>query len=270
MATHGSHGAGPIELGSYLFTLVEPERGCEVEYNRWYERDHFYAGCMTLAHNFAGDRFVATASLKKLRYPAESQLTPDIMTGSYLAIYWVLKGYHDEWNQQSVERVLTLHENGRMFNQRAHIHTALYEHTWAHRPDDRGTPAELALDRGYDGIVVTVGELAEGRTQDEVEAWFRDEWEPQAFAAPWGPDLIVSGAPLPLLEDSPVKLPMPDHPDRVFMSIHFLLHDPAEGWDDGWARFGEQLEASGIATHLWTAPFIQTVFGTDAYTDQLW
>ena len=53
------------------------------------------------------------------------------------------------------------------------------------------------------------------------------------------------------------------------MSIHFR-HDPAEGWDDGWARFGEQLEASGIATHLWTAPFIQTVFGTDVYTDQLW
>ena len=27
-----------------LFTMVDPEQGHEVEYNRWYERDHFYAG----------------------------------------------------------------------------------------------------------------------------------------------------------------------------------------------------------------------------------
>ena len=37
---------GEIALGSALFTLVEPHTGHEVAYNRWYERDHFYAGCM--------------------------------------------------------------------------------------------------------------------------------------------------------------------------------------------------------------------------------
>ena len=36
--------AEPIKLGSMLLTLVEPHRGHEVAYNRWYERDHFYAG----------------------------------------------------------------------------------------------------------------------------------------------------------------------------------------------------------------------------------
>ena len=35
---------GEVRLGSMLFTLVEPHRGHEVAYNRWYERDHFYAG----------------------------------------------------------------------------------------------------------------------------------------------------------------------------------------------------------------------------------
>ena len=30
------------------------------------------------------------------------------------------------------------------------------------------------------------------------------------------------------------------------------------------------MNASGVAKHLWTAPFIQTVFGTDTYTDELW
>ena len=51
--------------------------------------------------------------------------------------------------------------------------------------------------------------------------------------------------------------------------LHFLDHDPTVGWDEGYSRYGADLEASGLAKHLWTAPFIQTVFGTDAYTDQL-
>ncbi|MEY2643042.1 MAG: hypothetical protein RLZZ368_1689, partial [Actinomycetota bacterium] len=36
----------PIELGTLLFTMVEPHKGYEVEYNRWYERDHFYGGVL--------------------------------------------------------------------------------------------------------------------------------------------------------------------------------------------------------------------------------
>ena len=52
-----------------LYTLVEPHRGHQVAYNRWYERDHFYAGCQIGAYNFAGARFVATAPLKELRSP---------------------------------------------------------------------------------------------------------------------------------------------------------------------------------------------------------
>jgi hypothetical protein len=59
----------PIKVGSMLFTMVEPHKGHEVEYNRWYERDHFYAGCMIGAWQFAGRRFVATRDLKSLRYP---------------------------------------------------------------------------------------------------------------------------------------------------------------------------------------------------------
>src|SRR5664280_2455302 len=72
----------PIRLGTMLYTLVEPHKGHEVAYNRWYERDHFYAGCQIGAYNFAGARFVATAPLKGLRYPADglggpSPLVPD-------------------------------------------------------------------------------------------------------------------------------------------------------------------------------------------------
>src|SRR4029078_925520 len=92
----------PIKLGTLLFTMVEPEKGHEVEYNRWYEHDHFYSGCMVGAWQFAAARFVATRRLKNLRYPAETDMTPDILTGSYLAIYWALDGKHDEWKEGEV------------------------------------------------------------------------------------------------------------------------------------------------------------------------
>ena len=97
----------PIELGTMLFTMVEPRKGHEVEYNRWYERDHFYGGCLAGPYLFAGRRWVATKDLKAKRFPASSPITPDPQVGSYLAVYWVLKGTHDDWNRWSVDQELT-------------------------------------------------------------------------------------------------------------------------------------------------------------------
>jgi hypothetical protein len=159
----------PIKLGTLLFTMVEPTRGHELEYNRWYEHDHFYAGCMIGAWQFAGDRFVATRRLKDLRYPTETDMTPDPLTGSYLAIYWVLDGHHDEWNRWAVDQVNWLHANGRMFQERQHIHTLLYEHGWSKQRDPNGCTIELALDHGYPGLVVVAGDVKEGHTHDEVD-----------------------------------------------------------------------------------------------------
>jgi hypothetical protein len=58
-----------IRLGSFLFTIVEPRPGHEVAYNRWYQRDHFYSGCMIGPWTLAGGRSVATRDCKALRYP---------------------------------------------------------------------------------------------------------------------------------------------------------------------------------------------------------
>ena len=46
----------PIRVGSMLYTLVDPDQGREVAYNRWYERDHFYGGCMSGPWCLAGSR----------------------------------------------------------------------------------------------------------------------------------------------------------------------------------------------------------------------
>ena len=259
----------PITLGTILFTMVEPHKGHEVEYNRWYETDHFYGGVLNGAWSFAGDRFVATRELKDLRYPADSPMTPDPLTGSYLALYWVLAGKHDEWNRWSVDTVKMLHATGRMFPHRTHLHTLLSDYAWSIQSDERGTPAEQALDRNYAGLVVNVGELAEGKTPADVEDWTRNTWAPSAISTGWGPDLIIDATPLPLLDDAPPDVPRTVNAERRFLQLHFLDHLPQQGWADGYAKFGEQLDASGVGTHLWTAPFIQTVFGTDAHTDEL-
>ena len=117
----------PVRLGGALVTIVEPHRGHEVAYNRWYERDHFYAGCMIGAWNISGARFVATKDLKALRYPADSPVIPDLATGSYLALYWVLAGKFGQWMQWGSEQVKWLHDNDRMFEERDHIHTLMYK-----------------------------------------------------------------------------------------------------------------------------------------------
>ena len=258
-----------IELGTLLYTMVEPHRGHAVAYNRWYEHDHFYSGCMVGADTFAGDRFVATKRLKSLRYPAATPMTPDPTIGSYLAVYWVLKGRHDAWNRWSVDNVIELHQQKRMFAERDHIHTSLYEHAWSIQKAANSTSIELALDRGYTGLIVNVGELAKGATFDDLHAWTRG-WADKAFSTTWGPDLIGASGLLPLLDDAPPDVPRTPNADRRFLQLHFVDHDPALDWAEGYAKFGEQLDASGVAKHLWTAPFQQTVFGTDEFTDELW
>ena len=259
-----------IKLGNFLFTMVEPHKGHEVEYNRWYERDHFYGGCMVGRYNFAGDRFVATRPYKDLRYPAVSAMTPDSLTGTYLAIYWVLQDHFDEWNQWSVDNVLELHRTGRMFLERTHIHTLAYNLEWSHQRTENGCPIELALDHDYAGLVVVAGDVTEGHTTGEVSDWYRTRWAPVAMATDWGPDLIAQGSPIPLRADAPSDVPRAGSLDRRFLQLHFLEHDPANGWAQGYGRHGEEMEASGLATHVWTSPFIQTVFGSDTHTDHLW
>jgi hypothetical protein len=262
-------GAPPVRLGTLLITLVEPDEGHEVAYNRWYERDHFYAGCLVGAHCFAGDRFVATRRLKALRYPSVSDVVPDPADGSYVALYWILEGHHADWNRWAVDQVNRLHAEGRMFPHRRHVHTQLYEHRWSQQRDPDGCPIELALDRDYAGLVLVAGDVAPGHTLGEVDDWFRNTYLPSAMAGPDGPDVVAACAPLPLLDDAPGDVGRPAVRADRFVQLHFLDHDPGEGWAGGYARLGEALAASGLATLAWAGPFIQTVVGTDRYTDEL-
>jgi hypothetical protein len=242
---------GEIALGSMLFTLVEPHRGHEVAYNRWYERDHMYAGCMVGPWLYTGRRWVATADLKALRIDGDPPLFGAPRLGTYLAVYFVIAGKHDEHFSWGLKQVRWLHENGRMFDERDHIHTLLYRYAWAVGPDD-GVPPELALDHPYDGLVATVVELAGGATVDDLRAAVHAD-EPDR--------LQLAFTPIPLPPGAPVNQPGLDNLDRRVLVLSFLPDRPTAALSS---------LAAGAGTVLWSAPFIPTIPGTDTYTDELW
>jgi len=262
-------GAEPVKLGSMLFTLVEPRRGHEVAYNRWYERDHFYSGCMIGPYNFAGKRFVATADLKALRDPDPSAVTGEPERGTYLALYWVLDGYHDTWNRWAVDQVKALHKAGRMFAERDHIHTLLYRYAWERARETDGLPAELALDHPSAGLVAVFTDRAEGVDAGDFDAWQRDEHLP-ALLRGTPARLVVAADPLPLLIDAPGDVPRSESDDRRQLTLWFLDTAPGEAWESVVQAHRAALEASGKATVVAALPFIPTIPGTDTYTDRLW
>jgi hypothetical protein len=262
-------GAEPIKLGSMLLTVVEPHRGHEVAYNRWYERDHFYSGCMVGPYNFAGRRFVATSDLKALRDPDPSEITGEPARGSYVAVYWVLDGYHDIWNRWAVRQVRALHAANRMFEARDHVHTLLYRFAWEVRREPDGVPVELALDHPFRGFVPVWIDRAEDVSNEELWRWLQTEHLGDVMT---GTDaaLVAAFTPLPLLIDAPGDVPRQEATDRRTLLLWFLDAHPSAAWDPVIVEHRTRLEAAGKGTVVAALPFIPTVPGTDLYTDKLW
>ena len=259
---------GGIRIGSALLTLVDPHQGQEVAYNRWYERDHFYAGCLIGAGWFAGSRWVATKPLKDLRGPAGTPFLPDISAGSYLATYWILAGEETDAIAWGSRQVKWLHENDRMFEGRDHVHTLIYTHRFDASRDADGVPAELALDHQWGGLVLAMVDRNEDVHPKEATAWLRDELLPDAMAGtPWA--LTVGLTPIPLPPEAPVFQPPNPGQERRTALLCFLDADPTESWD-AFADLGDKVAAGGVAELSYVAPFLPTIPGTDTYTDQLW
>ena len=245
-------GGGPIELGSYLFTLIEPHAGHEVAYNRWYERDHFYAGCMIGPWLFAGARFVATADLKAMRIGDEPDLFGD-KPGSLLSIYWVLQGKMGEHFEWGTRQVHWLHDNDRMFEARDHVHTCLYTHrSAAEQPD--GVPVELALDH---------------RFQTVVAAWIERHdktWPADPELTGKVTQIVERAHPVEMPSDAPFEQKNLENVRNRQLCLWFA-DAPADRVMAEVAAWAETIADDGRL--LWAGPFKPTVPGTDTYLDQL-
>jgi hypothetical protein len=262
-------GAEPVKLGSMLLTLVEPHRGHEVAYNRWYERDHFYAGCMVGPYNFAGRRYVATSELKELRDPDPSAITGTPARGSYISAYWVLDGYYDIWQKWALRQVNALHAAGRMFEERDHVHTLLYNFIWEQRRDPDGVPVELALDHPYRGFVATFIDRSDTVTNEQLWDWLRTEHLPGLLPGT-DADLVAAFTPIALEVDAPGDVPREAASDTRTVLLWFLNAPPEAAWEPVFVAHRQRLEAAGMGTVIAALPFIPTIPGTDTYTDKLW
>ena len=259
-----------------LWTLVDPNRGHEVAYNRWYERDHFYGGVMTGPGTLAGARWVATRPYKDLRFPAGVDpalaVAEPLDAGSYLATYFIAADQIAEHFAWANAEVFKLYEAGRGFDERTHAHTALYTHQRSHARDVDGVPVELALDHRFGGLVSIHVDRAEDVKHRQLDDWLASDGRglllgadsPVAIVSTWRP-IIPRGDE----GASPMKLGSGPGTTARSLLVAFCDADAAGNWD-AFRRFGAALDATGLATVRLSAPFIPTIVGTDTYTDQLW
>ena len=270
-----------VHVGSMLFTLVDPTPGNEVAYNRWYERDHLYSGCMVGPWLFANRRWVATRELKDLRFPegvdAEAAVADPIDAGSYLATYFIHKGHEAEHFAWANKQVFELYANDRGFDERVHAHTSLYFTVGDDHRDPDGVPTHMALDHPYAGLVTVHVDRAEGVSHPDFAAWFTETAAPQLFAdqadgSASAIDQVIHWRPIiPKGEEgnAPMKLGSGPGTRQRSLQVMYLTGDPRDQWDRI-KEYAALVESSGLATVVLAAPFIPTIPGTDTYTDQLW
>lgn len=257
--------ASPVRLGSMLFTLVDPHRGHEVAYNRWYERDHFYAGCLVGPWLFAGRRWVATSDLKDQRPAFDPPAFGDHRAGTYLAVYWVEDGHHDAHFTWALDQVRHLHAAGRMFAERDHVHTLLYRRDWVVARDPDGVPVELALDHPFAALLAVV---VEG-DHDAAGVTRLSQHELPELAAGTCVALIAGFRPVPLDADAPVSQPAVGDLSRRSLQLWFCEQAPGADFTPTLPAIAGAVERSGAGQVVWASAFRPTVPGTDLYTDQL-
>jgi hypothetical protein len=242
------------ELATALVALIEPHAGQAVAFNRWYERDHFYSAVMAGPGVISGARWVATRAAKAARIG--NGLFGDPAGSSFLATYWLEAGGQARWDDWVPGRMGELVAQERMFAGRDHVHTAVYERAWAVESRS-GPPIEVALDRGYAGLIALAVDRRRQLDLAAVESWHRGLV--QAV-----PELDVSVAlTQQRLVLSALEAPL-DDPARHVLLLAFTAADPITLWHDEVRDRALEFGAIGFG-----GPFLATVPGTDTYADDL-
>jgi hypothetical protein len=255
----------PIRLGTMLWVFTDPHRGHEFAYNRWYERDHYYAGCMIGEYTVAGSRWVATAAHKDLRLPADGTPMPfERRDGSYACLYFVLDGHHDEWDAWAAPAMHELYAQDRGFAARTHYNTGFYRLDWRSHRDPDPVPVELGLDHRYAGMVAVFLDADDASATD---AWFAEHLGDWLDGSPVASVMTLSS--VPLSDEKPDFIDADPRAAARRLQIHFVEQDPSECWDR-FEQLADSLADSGSASVALAAPFIPTVVGTDRYIDELW
>jgi hypothetical protein len=233
-----------VSIGTAIVALIEPHEGQARDFNRWYERDHFYAATTAGPGAFAGARWVATRACKAVR-PANATWFGDAARGSFLTTVWLLDGKQAEWDGWVSNEMETLRAQDRMFAGRDHIQTGVYRYCCEVRAEDAPSAA-VALDHGFAGVIA----IAVPPGSDSAEMCARE----------------IAGPELPVivgLTSERVILSQAEPPDHALV-LGFTAGDPLEAWRARIEPARARLPAVGFAS-----PFLRTIPGTDAYVDDL-
>jgi hypothetical protein len=229
-----------VGIGHAVIAYIEPHEGQAQAFNRWYERDHFYAATTGGPGAFSGARWVATRAHKAVR-PTGATWFGDPARGSYLTTVWLLEDTRDEWEAWVTRQMQTLRDApGRMFAGRDHIQTGMYRFLGEWRAG-AGVSAATAIDHPYAGVVLLA--VSPGETA--------------ATAAALVGDLVPTVVAFTL--DHPL-LTTVEAPDYELV-LGFTPGDPLTAWT---SRVTPLLDRVGFAS-----PFVRTIPGTDAYADEL-
>jgi hypothetical protein len=187
--------------------------------------------------------------------------------GTMLAVYWLDGDGSEHWDW-SAENVARLIAEGRMRPRgRPRWIFRLYD-PWSVRGDRDSVPAEMALDRRFPSVFLTILEVDAGGDLDQLHARLRDEVAPTVVAAAPGVELCVGFRP------GRAPLPMPSAADlgpapSWAALLWFVDEDPDGLWDSFLGQLDSELAGVG-ARMLWASPFVGTVPGTDQHMDDLW
>ncbi len=273
-STLPSVGPYPAEIGSALITMVEPHEGHDLEYNRWYEDDHFYSGAMHGPWTFAGRRFVATRALRDRRAVVERSAVQPPDAGCYISLYWTTRGHEEDnerWSYVAMAEALMPH--GRGFVHRQHVYTAFHRYRFGLVRDPGPMQPHLALDAGFRGLLVEVVDAPAVDQLDALETWLRDthlsgvlDGSPAAMVLAFTPVPFSQGR----IED-PTTPPVapPERVGQRLCLLWFLDDDPRDLTDAQLRAHHDALQASGRGQLAFSGPFVPTAVGTDRYVDEL-
>ena len=256
-----------LELGHALITMVEPDPATVVEYNEWYERDHFLSGVLAGPGAFAGRRWVATKALKAERSPSDSPIARPPTMGTFITIYWIERDQlqaHCDWGFPEAVRLGGL---GRMRTDRQHVSTAYYDVVGSAGRGDRPVPVELALHHPYTGLLMiwTAGDSGD----DESAARLRES-------------LVGDDSPIAsVVSFRPTTLPPPHPPmpgaiigesDVAQASVlaHCCFVDSAVPDARALRVLADAAIGATGLTALLVAPFVPVAAGVDPRPSDLW
>jgi len=229
-----------VAVGTAVIAYIEPHAGQAEAFNRWYERDHFYAATTAGPGAFSGARWVATRACKARR-PTAATWFGEPARGSYLTTVWLLDGTQAEWDAwvgAQMERLRA--EPDRMFAGRDHLQTGVYRFVQECRAD-RGVSVATAIDHPFAGVVLLA--------------------VPPGAAAPTAAALVHDDVPTVAAFVPERTILTTTEPPAHELVLGFTPGDPLALWD---ARVGPLLDGVGFAS-----PFVRTIPGTDTYSDDL-